>query len=427
MIIWLQRRTTPLSVSSISGSSSTPSTSSSSPEVRLLHHGTGLAVALAHVLEDVVPQAHQELVARREVHRLDGVEAGEVVGVLDRHANGRALPSEGGADVLLEEVGGDATLEVLGHEGAVGHPEAAVEELGHGGEDLLRGDAELLLEHLRDVDLVDPGRGDDLLHVLLGDEPLVHEAAELRGLVGPGRAVLVVERDPEDLRELLRRLLVGAREAAPAPLVDELEDAQEVLVEEDGGREHLGGAEARGLVPARVEAEARVEAGERGRVVGVLDVHGPARERREPGDGGEGLGDPDLLDLLAGLEEREELLVLRVEGEDRHPLGVHEVEHAVLEVDEDLRDARRGVDDVGDLDEALAVRELTMGCVGDGHSDRLPPGPDRAPRAVEDKGAPGGNQMRPFVYASAVPTWWTESERTRSPDATGVGGSRRVA
>ena len=310
-------------------------------EVRLLHYGTGLAVALANVVEDVVAQPHEELVAGRKVHGLDRVESGEVVGVLDRDADRRALAPERSANVLLQEVGGDAPLEGRGHQATVGLPEAAAVELGHGREDLLARDVQLLLEHLGHVDLVDARRGDDLLHVLFGDEALVHEATKLRRLVRAGRAMLVVERDPEDLRQLLRRLLVRGRERAAAPLVDELENAEKVFVEHDRSREHLLCAEAGGLVPAGVKAQVGVEAGELGGVVGIFDVRGLAREGREPGNRGEGLRDANLLDLLAGLEEREELLVLGVEGEDRHPLGIHQVDHRVFQIDEDLRDAGR--------------------------------------------------------------------------------------
>ena len=99
-------------------------------------------------------------------------------------------------------------------------------------------------------------------------------------------------------------------------------------------------------------------------VVRALDVDGLAGEGAEAGDGRKGLRNPDLLHLLPGLEEREQLLVLRVEGEDRHSLGLDEVEHPVLDVHQDFLDARGGVDQVRDLDELLAVGELALGGIG---------------------------------------------------------------
>ena len=268
------------------------------PEVGLLDHGARLAVARPHVGEDVVAQAHHELVAGGEVHRLDRVEAGEVVGVLHRDAHRALAPLERGAQVLLQEVGGDALLDVRGHRGAGGLPVPAAEELAERLQDLLLRDAHLLDQDLRDVQLVDAGGGDRLLDVLLRDEALVDQRAELGRLVGARGAVLVVEGDAQDLRELLRRLHVPGGEGAAAPLVDQLEDAQQVLVEEDRRREDLGRAEAGVLVPARVEAQARVERRELGRVVGVLDVDrlaGEGGEARRSRRRSSGRGSPDLL------------------------------------------------------------------------------------------------------------------------------------
>ena len=201
---------------------------------------------------------------------------------------------------------------------------------------------------------------DRVLQVLLGDEPLVHEQPVLRRLVAARGAVLVVERDAEDLGELLGRLLVFGRERPAIALVDELQDAQQVLLEQDGCGQDLAGAEVTRLVPAGVELQVRMKAGELGGIVRVLDVRGLAAQGRESGDGAERLGDPDLLDLGAGLDQREQFLVLGVEGEDRDALGVHEVEHLVLDVDEDVLDAAGRVDGIGDLDQPLSVRELLL-------------------------------------------------------------------
>ena len=59
-----------------------------------------------------------------------------------------------------------------------------------------------------------------------------------------------------------------------------------------------------GQPPAQI-AQRALQAGKLGGIVGVPHVGRPARESREAGDGREGLGNPDLLDLLAGLEKGE--------------------------------------------------------------------------------------------------------------------------
>jgi hypothetical protein len=299
-------------------------------------------------------------VSRSQVHGLDGVELGEVVGVLDGHGERALFLLEGRAHVLLQEFRGQPLLDV-GRDRAPGQVrERRVEELREGAADLLLGDLVVLDQDLGDVELVDARIADRVLQVLLGDEPLVHEQAVLRRLVAAGGAMLVVESDAQDLGELLGRLLVLGREGPAAALVDELQDAQQVLLEQDRRGQDLAGAEVARLVPARVELEVRMKAGELAGIVGVLDVRGLAAQGREAGDGPEGLGDADLLDLGAGLDQREQLLVLGVEGEDRDALGLHEVRHLVLDVDEDVLDAAGRVDGVGDLDQPLSVRELLL-------------------------------------------------------------------
>jgi hypothetical protein len=85
---------------------------------------------------------------------------------------------------------------------------------------------------------------------------------------------------------------------------------------------------------------------------------------REAGDRAEVLRTRISLHLLARLEEREQLLVLGVEREDRHALGGDEVDHLVPQVHQDRLDAGGGVDLVRDLDQALPVVELALGRIG---------------------------------------------------------------
>ena len=99
--------------------------------------------------------------------------------------------------------------------------------------------------------------------------------------------MLVVEGDAEDAADLLGAVLVLRREGDAMALVDELQDAEEVFLEEDGDGQDGAGAEAGLLVPALIEAEVGVELGELRGVVGVADVDGLPRQGREAGDGGE--------------------------------------------------------------------------------------------------------------------------------------------
>ena len=269
-MIWLQSLTIPLSVSSTSGDRllglaldlallAGAEVVDDAPEVGLLDHGARLAVARPHVGEDVVAQPHHELVAGREVHRLDRVEAGEVVGVLHRDAHRALAPLERGAQVLLQEVGGDALLDLRGHRGAGRLPVPAAEELAQRPQDLLLRDARLLDQDLRDVQLVDargldpPSGGPSRRG---GPCP---RARRTSTACSARRTVLVVEGDAEDLRELLRRLLVARGESGAAPLVDELENAQQVLVEHDAASRGPASVGSRSLVPA-----SRRSAGSRG-------------------------------------------------------------------------------------------------------------------------------------------------------------------
>ena len=210
----------------------------------------GQPVAAVDVVEDVAPHAHHELAAGGQVHGLDRVLAHEVVGVLHRHQQRALLLLHRRAHVLLQELGGEAALQVVGDGAPRGVEGLAGVELRQGAADLLLRDLEVLLDDLGHVELVHPRVGDRLLHVLLGEQALVHQGPELAGLVGAGGAVLVVEGDAQDLGQLLRRLLVLGGEGPAAPLVDELHDPQEVLVEDDGAAQHLGGAEARWPCPS---------------------------------------------------------------------------------------------------------------------------------------------------------------------------------
>ena len=71
--------------------------------------------------------------------------------------------------------------------------------------------------------------------------------------------MLVVKGDPENPADLFGGILVLRGEGDAVPFVDELHDAEEVLLEEDGNCEDGFRAEAGLFVPALIEAEIGVE------------------------------------------------------------------------------------------------------------------------------------------------------------------------
>ena len=216
----------------------------------------------------------QELAARGEVHGLDRVEAGEVVGVLDGDAD--ACPPAARRARTRSSSGSRRRRAASAPRGSCARwlPDGAVVELGRApAATSSLGTCISSIRILATSSWLTRAARDRLLDVLLGDEALVDERAELRGLVGARGAVLVVEGDAEDLARAPRPpRRPWAMNGAAAALVDELQHAQQVLVEHDRRREDLRGLEAGGLVPARVEPQARVEPGELGGVVGVRDV-----------------------------------------------------------------------------------------------------------------------------------------------------------
>jgi len=110
------------------------------------------------------------------------------------------------------------------------------------------------------------------LQILLGHDALVDESAVFGRLRLPRGAVLVVKRDSQDAADLLRSILVLRREHRPMAFVDQLQHAEEVLLEEDRDGEDGLRAEARLFVPALIEAKIRVQLQQLVRVVRVADV-----------------------------------------------------------------------------------------------------------------------------------------------------------
>src|SRR5258708_11517609 len=97
------------------------------------------------------------------------------------------------------------------------------------------------------------------------------------------------------------------------PLVDELENAEEIFFEGDWNREDRFRAVTALLVPALIEAKVRMVFRELGLIVRILDIDGLAREGCESGDRGERFRHADFLRNVADLLHRIQFLVLRVD------------------------------------------------------------------------------------------------------------------
>ncbi len=230
-------------------------------EVGLLHDGARLPVARPDVGEDVVLEAHHELVAGGEVHRLDRVEAGEVVGILHRHPHRALPPLERRADVLLQEVGGDALLQVLGDRRRRWAPRTRSCRTGPSARRTSSFGTRISSIRIFATSSWLTRAAEIAFSTSFSEtRPLSTRAPNLDGLLRAGGAVLVVERDAEDLGELLRRLLRrGRRRRSPPRLLTSWRTPRRYLSKRIGDREDLGRAEAGRLVPARVEPQARVE------------------------------------------------------------------------------------------------------------------------------------------------------------------------
>ena len=168
-----------------------------------------------------------------------------------------------------------------------------------------------------------------------------------------------MQRCRQGLRDLGDVALVRCRELVARLLVQELDDPHHhpVLVH-DGDREDLPRPESGLLVPGRVEGKRVVDAGELGLVVGVCDVHPLAGLRDVPGHAGGVDRNPDFLHRVDVDEPRVDLASLTVHRVEGHPLRVEEIEHVLLEFDEEGVQVLRRVDAADELGELVAVGKL---------------------------------------------------------------------
>ena len=262
-------------------------------------------------------QPYIEVVAGREIHGPDTVEPREVLRIIDGHDQHAGPPLHRRAGVLLPHVGGDTLFQVVRNRlRTVVAEELRAVKRSERFPQLILGHVVVFDEHFFDRGVVHPCVADRGLDVLLGNDSLVHQLAEFRWFALPRCAVLVVERDPQNPGDLLGRVFVLRREQRSVPAVDELQNAEEIFLEDDGDGQNRFRAETGLLVPALVEAEVGVELGQLRGVVGILDVDGLAGQRREAADRRERLGNADFLRHIADFLQRIELLVLRVDGVD---------------------------------------------------------------------------------------------------------------
>src|SRR5207248_4488071 len=118
-------------------------------------------------------------------------------------------------------------------------------------------DVVVLDQDLFDGRVVDARAADGRLDVFLGDDAFVDQDAELRRLRLPRGAMLVVEGNSKDAGDLFGGILVERRENRSVAFVDELQDAEEVLFENDGNRQDRLRSKSALLVPALIEAQIR--------------------------------------------------------------------------------------------------------------------------------------------------------------------------
>src|SRR5205085_2310609 len=222
-------------------------------------------------------------------------------------------PLDRRADVLLPHVGRHALAQVLrDFLRAVEGEEAGAVIRGERLPDLFFRYVEVFDERFLDAGVVDARAAHRGFDVFVGDDAFVYETAETGGFGLTGGAMLVVKRDPQNSPNLLGRIFVECGERDAVTFVDQLHDAEEIFLEEDGDGEDGFGAEAGLLVPSLIEAEVRVKLREFGRFVSVFDVDGFARERGESGDRRERFRNANFLRRVADFLQRVQLLILRV-------------------------------------------------------------------------------------------------------------------
>ena len=310
-------------------------------------------------LEDVIPQgcAELELLALHELP--DRVPGGKEIRVLHgdhdlvagKRDGDEDIAPEKGVTEALDQISRDRHLFVV-------RDEARLVEARQGLPDVLFGYLEIAHQHGLHRLLELSGIADGLFQVFVRDDAVADQVIEF-GLLPFLRGFLVVEKgDRQDLGDLLRRGLVVGGEAGTALLVDELDDAEQVLVVEDGGGEDLGSPVAGLLVPAPVESQLRTDLLELVVVVGLDDIHHFPGGRAVARDTLLTDRHPDLSHLVAGLEPRDDLFPHPVDYIDGDPVRIEETQDLPLKIDEDVVRIPGGMDPVGNAVQSLLEKEL---------------------------------------------------------------------
>ena len=266
------------------------------------------AVGLLDAGDDLVLETDVEHQLPIRVQRAQGIGAGEVAGVVDDHDQLGSLALDRDGAGPLQEVDPQAGAEVLGDALLAGETiEIRLVEAGQRLLDLRARDPHFLQQVAGGIGLGGGGIGQRPVQGIGGQGAGVHQAVPGGGppvrARGQRGAVQVGDGGGQQAADLVGGSNVGGGEGMAVAAVDDLEQAQQVLVVDDRQGQHRAGAETAGLVPARVEAQARVDTPELGGVVDVGDVDRRARDRHEPGDAGGLARDPDLLELVAALDQ----------------------------------------------------------------------------------------------------------------------------
>ena len=239
----------------------------------------------------------QEIVDR--VHLLD------VLRVVDEDDERVAVAPERYPQRLLQIV----DLQVLHHVGRrqdslVELDERTVIELAEGRPQLALGYRVVLQQERFHVGLPLTGFGRGLGELAGCDDVLGQQIVELAGPL-LRELVLGVEGDAERPGDAGDAGLVLLGEARAALLVQELDHADHAELVHDRHGQHLPRQEPRLLVPGAVELQERRDPFQLGRIVGVDDVHHPARQRDEARDALLADGHADLAHLGDGAGRQE--------------------------------------------------------------------------------------------------------------------------
>ena len=181
------------------------------------------------------------------------------------------------------------------------------------------------------------------------------------GAAGYPALAFAVHGLTQDDREFASDVLVALGEFCLSPLIEELQDPKEVLLEGHGHHQDLSGEEPVQAVLALEEAQLGVMSSQFCLVVGIGDVQ---RLLSESGITGQTIGIeryPDRALLLSGLEERAELAVSRVDRIEGHPFAAEQGGDLGRQLGHGLLEARPDLQSRGQCVETLPEARMGLG------------------------------------------------------------------